>query len=102
MKGKKTGGRQKGTPNKVTTMSKAVIQDIVSNYFLSEEGSDNEFGKNFIEDLGKLDAKERIDVMIKLNSFVIPKPQSVSVDFNNEKKITIEEKLAELAQENEQ
>ena len=102
MKGKKTGGRQKGTPNKVTTMSKAVIQDIVSNYFLSEEGSDNGFGKNFIEDLGMLDAKERIDVMIKLNSFVIPKPQSVSVDFNNEKKITIEEKLTELAQENEQ
>ena len=102
MKGKKTGGRQKGTPNKVTTMSKAVIQDIVSNYFLSEKGSENEFGKAFIEDLGKLDAKERIDVMIKLNGFVIPKPQSVAIDINTEKKKTIEDRLAELAEENDQ
>ena len=101
MKGKKTGGRQKGTPNKISTISKTVIQDIVSNYFLAEKGSKNEFGKSFVEDLGKLDAKERIDVMIKLNTFVIPKPQSVSVDFNQEKKKTIEDKLIELAQENE-
>jgi hypothetical protein len=101
MRGQKTGGRQKGTPNKATAFSKSVIQDIVSNYVLAEKDSDNEFNKTFIEDFGKLDPKDRIDVIIKLAAFITPKPQTVAINFGEEKKDTFGEKLARLAQENE-
>lgn len=91
MKGQKTGGRTKGTPNKATAFSKAVIQDIVSNYINSDE---------WPADFGKLDPKDRIDVIIKLTAFITPKPQSVAIDINQEKKKTIEDTLIELSQEN--
>lgn len=100
MKGKKTGGRQKGTPNKASAFMKGVFQDIVENYILSEKPSDSEFGKNFIEDIGKLDPKDRIDVMIKFAQFVVPKPQSIAIEDNTEEKDKLTEKLAILAQEN--
>lgn len=92
MKGKKTGGREKGTPNKATAFSKAVILDIVSNYMNSDE---------WVKDFGKLDAKDRIDTIIKLTAFITPKPQSVSLDIiDDEKKKTIEDTLKELSKEN--
>lgn len=100
MKGKKTGGRQKGTPNKATAFMKGVFQDIVQNYILAEDKSDNEFGQNFISDLGKLDPKDRIDVMIKFAQFVVPKPQSIAIEDNTEEKDSLVDKLALLAKEN--
>lgn len=91
MKGKKTGGRQKGTPNAVTAFSKSVIQGIIDRYTNSDK---------FTEDFGKLDPKDRIDVIIKLTGFILPKPQSVNIDMNRETKQTIEDKLKELSKEN--
>lgn len=91
MKGKKTGGRKKGTPNTVTSFSKSIIQGIIDRYTSSDK---------FTEDFGKLDAKDRIDVIIKLTGFVLPKPQSVNIDMNPETKKTIEDKLIELSREN--
>lgn len=91
MQGKKTGGRKKGTPNKATAFSKAVIQEIVTNYINSDE---------WVKDFGKLDAKDRIDVIIKLTAFITPKPQSVAFTIEDEKKKTIEDKLKELSKEN--
>ena len=100
MKGKKTGGRQKGTPNKASAFMKGVFQDIVQNYILSETPEKSEFGKNFVTDLGKLDPKDRIDVMIKFAQFVVPKPQSIAFEDNTGEKDTLTDKLAKLAQEN--
>ena len=92
MKGKKTGGREKGTPNKTTAVSRQLIQDIVSPYFNSEQ---------FMLDVGKLDPKERIDAMTKLAAFLVPKPQSIAVDLHNTKKTTIEDRLKALSEEQE-
>ena len=89
--GKKTGGRQKGTPNKTTAFSKQVIQEIVSDYTNSE---------NLMNDLAALEPKERLDVMIKLMGFITPKPQSVDMALTTEKVKTIEDTLAELSKEN--
>ena len=91
MKDKKTGGRKKGTPNKVTAFSKSIIQDIIDKYTSSDK---------FTEDFGRLDPKDRIEVIIKLTGFVLPKPQSVDVNMNTETKKTIEDKLRELSKEN--
>ena len=91
MKGKKTGGRKKGTPNVVTAFSKSVIQDIIDRYTNSDK---------FTEDFGRLDPKDRIDVIIKLTGFVLPKPQSIDFSLQQETKKTIEDRLLELSKKN--
>ena len=92
MKGKKTGGRQKGTTNKTTTFTKSVIQDILNGYTSSDL---------FQKDLKDLEPKDRLDVMIKLMAFTTPKPQSIDMTVNEGRTKTIEDKLAELSEENE-
>lgn len=87
----KTGGRQKGTPNKVTAFNKAVIEKILSDYAST----------GLMEsDLSKLDPKERLDVIVKLMAFTTPKPQAVDMSITKVKVKTIEDELAELAEEN--
>ena len=92
MIGKKTGGRVKGTPNKATAFSKSVIQDILDGYTTSGQ---------FATDIKLVSPKDRIDIMIKLMSFVTPKPQ-VDVNITGDKVKTIEEQLKILSEENEQ
>ena len=102
MKGKKTGGRSKGTPNKTTAAMKDVITSIVSDYMSDEEiDKDNPYERHFSADMAHLEPKDRLDAMIKLMAFVTPKPQAVALGLmGGEKKKTIEETLAELAKEN--
>ena len=90
--GRKTGGRQKGTPNKTTTFTKQVIQDILSEYYDTGLLS---------EDMKALEPKERVDAMLKFAAYVMPKPQSVDMSITATKAKTIEDKLEELAEENE-
>lgn len=93
MKGKKTGGRKAGTPNKTTAFSKSVIQEILTDYTNSEL---------FQSDMKKLDAKDRLDIMVKLMAFTTPKPQSVDMSITSNKPKTIEDTLQELSEENEE
>lgn len=88
MKGKKTGGRQKGTPNKVTVMSKVAIADILTDY--------NESGL-MQSDFMLLKPIERITIAEKLMQYVVPKMQSVAMDVNSEQTKTIEDRLIELS-----
>ena len=89
MKGKKTGGRQKGTPNKVTTMSKAAIAEVLSDY--------NESGL-LHSDFMLLKPLERITIAEKLMQYVMPKIQSVAVDLGGgDENRTIEDKLISLS-----
>lgn len=89
MKGKKTGGRQKGTPNKVTTMSKAAIAEVLSGY--------NESGL-LQSDFMLLKPLERITIAEKLMQYVMPKIQSVAVDLGGgDENRTIEDKLISLS-----
>ena len=89
MKGKKTGGRQKGTPNKVTTMSKAAIAEVLSDY--------NESGL-LQSDFMLLKPLERITIAEKLMQYVMPKIQRVAVDLGGgDENRTIEDKLISLS-----
>lgn len=73
-RGKKTGGRQPGAPNKVTASMKDWIQQLI-------DGNRNQLEA----DLKALDPKERWQVIEKLMTYTIPKMQSVDakVDLNN-------------------
>lgn len=63
----KKGGRQKGTPNKLTKELRSVLKD-----FVFEELS------NLEDSLNDIDSKERIEIMIKLLPFVLPKINNAS------------------------
>ena len=65
--GKKYGGRTKGTPNKITNEIRKKLKNIV----------DNEL--DILEDtLKHLESKQRLEILIKLIPFVVPKVQTVS------------------------
>lgn len=68
---KKTGGRQKGTPNKTTSTLRTAISKIVNDYYNSDA---------LLEDIEKLKPKERVDMMEKLAAYIVPKLQSVDVN----------------------
>lgn len=90
-KREKTGGRVKGTPNKVTSMSKSVISNMLAEY--QESGL---MGKDFLA----LEPKDRMTIAEKMMQYVLPKMQTTSVDISTqETKITIEQKLREAAKE---
>ena len=65
--GKKFGGRQKGTPNKLTRELRSVLKDV-----LYEEID------RLPERLDELDTKDRLELLVKLMPFVFPKVHSVS------------------------
>lgn len=70
---KKTGGRQKGTTNKLKRETKDWLNDlIISNHSQMEK------------DIKALEPKERLQVFEKFMQYTIPKMQSVqtTVDFN--------------------
>lgn len=87
-KGKKTGGRKPGTPNKTSAEVRSKLSKVVSDYYNS---------KTFEEDIADLDPKDRVQVMEKLASYVLPKMQATTLDMTVESKKTIEDKLIELS-----
>jgi hypothetical protein len=64
---KKYGGRQKGTPNKLTKELRSVLKDILYQEL-----------EQIQEHLDALKSKERIELLIKLMPYVLPKVTSVS------------------------
>ena len=91
MKGKKTGGRKKGTPNKVTSITREVINDIAVGMY-----------DKVMADISKLSPKDRVHVFLKLAEFNVSKPQNINLEFNQQTKVTIEHELQELAVEPEE
>ena len=67
MKHKKTGGRTKGTPNKVTAELKEHIADVLEGYSKEQIQSDWK----------QLTPKERLEMLHKLSQYVIPKMASL-------------------------
>ena len=67
--GKKFGGRRSGVPNKTTQESKAIVQKVINNEL-----------DNLEVLLSKLSAKDRVNALIKLLPFVIPKHQEISIE----------------------
>jgi hypothetical protein len=63
------GGRKPGTPNKITGETKAWIQNVV-------DGN----RKKFEADLKKLEAKDRLVILERLISYLVPKQQAISIE----------------------
>lgn len=91
--GKKTGGRKKGTPNKSTMLGKEVIISLLNDY--SNSGL-------MTSDFMALDPKDRLVIAERLMQYTMPKMQATAIDLSTgEKEKTIEDRLAELAGEEE-
>ena len=65
--GKKFGGREKGTPNKLTAELRSALKDV-----LYEEI------EQIPHRLDELETKDRLELLVKLMPYVFPKVQSVS------------------------
>lgn len=89
MKGKKTGGRVAGTPNKATSITKAAISELLAEYQSS--------GKMKADFDAIEDPKDRLVIAEKMMQYVMPKMQSVAFTDADERPITIEDKLKELS-----
>lgn len=90
---KKTGGRQKGSINKTTKVTRTIINELLTDYQNSGKMS---------SDFLTLEPKDRLMVAEKLMQYVLPKLQSTAVDLtSNNTEITIEQKLIDLSQKNE-
>jgi hypothetical protein len=72
MVGKKTGGRVAGTPNRLTKELRTVLRDMIA----AELDA-------LPKTLEGLTAKERLDVLIKLMPFCLPKVQAVKNDYDS-------------------
>lgn len=90
MKGKKTGGRVKGTPNKLTQAIRECLSQVTSGYYNSER---------FTNDLDALEPRDRVALMERLTQYIVPKMQSTSIDATVETCRTIEDRLIELSEE---
>ncbi|MFO8022595.1 MAG: hypothetical protein R6U65_09025 [Perlabentimonas sp.] len=66
-KGTKTGGRQKGTPNKVTKDLRLMLKDLLTNEVARLD-----------ETLDKAEPKERLDFLVKLFPYIMPRYEPVS------------------------
>lgn len=68
--GTKTGGRTSGTPNKTTKEIRTVLKGVINNELLNIETL-----------LSELPPKERLEVVIKLIPYVLPKIDTVKPSF---------------------
>ena len=74
--GNKYGGREKGTPNKLTKEIRKTLNDIVHKELEKVE-----------ENLNTLEPKQRIELLIKLMPYVLPKAESISESDSESKPI---------------
>jgi hypothetical protein len=68
---KKTGGRQMGTPNKVTGELRTVITDFLNGEF-----------ENVKKEFKKLEPKDKLKFYTDLLQYGLPKLQATSLDFD--------------------
>lgn len=85
---KKKGGRHKGTPNKVSTFTRVILANILSDYQSSGLME---------QDLALLEPKDRLRVMVELVPFVVPKLSATDVNLADQRQRTIDDTLAQLA-----
>ena len=65
--GKKYGGRQKGTPNRMTKELRVLLKDIMYQEL-----------EKIQERFSLLEPKQRIELIIKLTSYILPKVNNIS------------------------
>ena len=69
--GKKFGGRQKGTPNRLTKELRTILKNVLYNEL-----------DNIEELLDSLEPKERLELVIKLIPFILPKVDKIGHTYN--------------------
>jgi hypothetical protein len=70
MKGIKTGGRQKGTQNNISTVIKKQIETILSTHFTTVQ---------IEQDIATLEPKDRLMMYMKLLEYSIPKKKATDL-----------------------
>lgn len=91
--GKKTGGRQKGTPNKITALARGMMQKWLEMHSSVPKG---ETLPIMMQDFAQLKPRDRVKVSAEFIRIIMPK--TVSID-DTEGQTTLEEKLAALSVE---
>ncbi len=81
----KTGGRKKGTPNKVTAETRQWIQKLIE---------DNK--KTLENDLMNLEPQQRWNIIEKLLQYTLPKMQSINGNLNIDYSNMSEDQLDEI------
>lgn len=74
-KGFKTGGRQKGTSNKITKDLRVLLKDLVNKELTEID--------KLLEDV---EPRDRLEFIIKLLPYTLPKFEGISYDSNQEDK----------------
>jgi hypothetical protein len=98
MKGKKTGGRQKGTPNRDNPIRGYLLKHSIK-YFQPNENNPDGIS-DFEMDLLQMSAEDRVTAEIKILKHHTSELKSVDVDATLTDHVqTIDERLAELAGE---
>ena len=87
---KKTGGRQKGTTNKLKKETKDWLNDLITSNHLQIE-----------KDIKALEPKERLQILEKFMQYTTPKMQSIqtTVDFNQLTDEQLENVITSLTKE---
>lgn len=105
--GRKTGGRQKGTPNKENPL-KGYLRAHSLSYFEPKPQKHPVSGEmitasDFELDMLLLAPDDRVNAELRLLKFHIPEMKAVDMDMTvNETSKTIEDRLAELVQEDDE
>lgn len=91
MRGKKTGGRQKGTPNKITALAKEMIEKWLRAHDTAPKG---EAMTLMMKDFMELDPRDRVKVSMEFIKIIMPR--NINID-DSEVHLTIEDKLLALS-----
>ena len=67
-KGFKTGGREQGTPNQLTKELRSILKNILAREL-----------ESIPDNLNKLEPKDRLEMLIKLIPFVLPKVEAINM-----------------------
>jgi len=70
-KGIKTGGREQGTPNILTKEMRTILKSIIAKEL-----------ETLQETINKTETDKRIDIILKLLPYVLPKVENVPMDKN--------------------
>ena len=99
MRGKKTGGRQKGVPNKPKP-GREIIKAHSMGYFSPNTRNDGGVS-DFERDIKLLDPVDRVNVEIRLLKYHMVELKSIDMDATITHRVTIEDKLRQLSGEDE-
>lgn len=98
MKGKKTGGRTKGSRNLMSVNQTENVSDFLRKYRDGQIADDEGTPLSLETDFAAMTPTDRVVVYARLQALITPKPIDVGVALNSH--ITIEDQLSILAEEN--